>query len=133
MVEIEKVLDPSHVQRWWQEMHGHPLPARWMPPSKFYVLLNGEPAAYFGLHGMECSICYLGFPTIDRAVKGENRQRVYAKMCEHAKQWAKENGFEAVFLSIQGNVASSNFRKHGFVYGDKHKGDIKAEHLFMKA
>lgn len=121
------------LQGWWMNIHGHTLPECWLPPSKFYVVKDNVPVAFFWMAGMECAICYLGFPTISPKVRGEQRQNVYSVMCNKARNWAKEGGYNLIYISIQGEVAARNFQKHGFFLGDDEKGKVKATHLFMEA
>lgn len=132
-MHLERAENLQYVQSWWLEIHGHELPKDVFPPNRFYIVNDGKPIAYFGIHGMECSICYLGFPTISNRVRGLLRKKVFNFMCGSAKEIAKENGYSHVFLSIQGKAAAKHFLDAGFSYGDEKKGDIDAKHLFMRA
>lgn len=124
--------DLSHFDKWWNDLHGHTLMHEALPPNRFYITLDDKPVAYFGMHGMECCVCYLGFPTVSRDVRREQRRQVIKYMCEQAGKWAKHNGYKVVFLSIQGETAAQNFMNGGFMLGDEQKGATKATHLFMR-
>lgn len=120
--------DYDMVAGWWHKHHGNTFAREFIPPTAYIVTDdNGSPWGFFSMHGMQCAVCYFGYPMVNPALERQHRDEAIDFMIKCAKLWCVNTGHTYVYISIRGEKMLSRLERNGFM-----SGEDNCQHMFCK-